>query len=229
MRVRLPPRAPMNGRDWGGRTGPHPGTRLRSGRSTSSLVQLLVGSRHRGCGSSSLRNVRHTRRCSESSGYCRYGVWVGLEEVRRQRQKSSLGTREPAMPRIIALIVLVLGSGLVVAGKQPLACQYIEAAGLIWENGRWNRSGFSLLPPFILVMNGDVLTQESVAEALFSLPDQVGCRNVSPQVSCTTGAGAYLFFDPRTNRGGTSYLIGATVDGADRDTLSVAPFTCQKF
>jgi hypothetical protein len=36
-------------------------------------------------------------------------------------------------------------------------------------------------------------------------------------------------FSEQNGQGGTSYLLGATTQGEKRDSITVAPFTCEKF
>jgi hypothetical protein len=134
------------------------------------------------------------------------------------------------MDRFIVLVILIAWSGIAVAEKQAYTCQYIAAAGLDWENGRWETTGFHVNPPFVLVMQGDTLTQESAAAALrTSYIAGVHCRKGVFGIACTNMVGGYLLFDTKTALGGVAQLLGATLTAGDRDTVSVEPFTCQKF
>lgn len=90
------------------------------------------------------------------------------------------------MKALIAALMLVCATSVWAEGK-PLACQEDEKAGPVWENGRWNVHSF-IPRKFILVMDGDTLTRESVYK--------VFCENVeqkpTPQMTCTNVYRGYI-------------------------------------
>jgi hypothetical protein len=136
------------------------------------------------------------------------------------------------MGRLSLLIALLASPFLAVsasAEKQAFACQYTAAAGLNWESGVWKSTGFTPPPPFILVMEGDVLTKESVANAVGSQhSDGFTCQN-DVFVSCTDDAGLHFVFNSGALRGGVSRLFGTLVVSKTPDTPYVAAFTCAEF
>ena len=139
------------------------------------------------------------------------------------------------MQKIHITLLIILSSVFFSAGaiaqNKPLACQGDAAAGLIWKNGQWATTTFTT-GKFILIQTKDGLTTESVAEVLrAAYPPDVHCRNFASRISCSEGFGETLFFDPKTLKGGVSYLFGATSpDKKERkDTLSVEAFSCTPF
>lgn len=47
--------------------------------------------------------------------------------------------------------------------------------------------------------------------------------------SCSSGMGAFLYFNIRSGQGGTAFLYGSAVEyQGRRDDLQVSAFTCQK-
>ncbi len=117
---------------------------------------------------------------------------------------------------------------------QTFACQYIVAAGLHWEAGRWESTRFRVRKPFFLKMDGDNLDHKVVADFFESFgpatSKEVRCTKggIRSQHSCVDGFGTFMFFDDRTGTGGRAILNGSTELNEKRDSLSVAPFTCQK-
>jgi hypothetical protein len=134
------------------------------------------------------------------------------------------------MDRFIVLVMLIVWSGIAVAEKQAFACQFIASAGLMYNGDEWVTRSFELPSPFVLVMVGDTLTQESAADGMGSyFPNQVHCRVITPEIVCTSTAGMVLYFNPKVKRGGTAQLLGATEVGQFPSSLTIQPFTCQKF
>jgi hypothetical protein len=74
------------------------------------------------------------------------------------------------------------------------------------------------------------LTTESVAKAMHGEPSWYVCDARSlGQAWCRDYAGSSLYFDPKTGKGGISYLGGTTTSGTDyRDSVSVKAFECTK-
>lgn len=119
------------------------------------------------------------------------------------------------------------------AQTKPLACQVDEAAGLLWERGRWVINKF-ISKKYILVQEGKTLTSDSVARVFHpNLPYGAGisCKTyVDGEIMCTDFGAASLFFDPKTLKGGLSKLAGSVSnDASERDTVTVEVFSCTPF
>ena len=115
------------------------------------------------------------------------------------------------------------------AQNQPLACQVEKNAGLAWENGQWITKTFiPFASNFILVQAGNTLTTDSVAKVLRTRLG-VSCRYPSNSIECTDTAGGALFFEPKTLKGGVAQLLGSTLEGNQRDSVSVQVFSCTPF
>lgn len=136
------------------------------------------------------------------------------------------------MRLLIATLLLVHGAAM----GQTFACQYTESTGFHWENGRWRRTGFNILPPFFLKMNGSNLDQKAVSSVFGSDGEiaklvrcekrQMGLTNLH---SCMDQFGQFLVYDEHTRKGGMAMLGGSTsTDKPYRDSTSVSHFTCQQ-
>ena len=117
------------------------------------------------------------------------------------------------------------------AQNKPLACQDVASGGLNWENGRWVILAFKP-DKFILVLEGNTLTKESVGKA-FNMSaitsSQISCSTRSSLISCTYYS-KQLMFDPKTLNGGISSLLGSTMeDGSYKDSIFVKAFSCQPY
>ena len=139
-----------------------------------------------------------------------------------------------AMKKIIASLTVLSSIFLsteAVAQNQPLACQSDKVGGLSWENGRWKIVAFNE-ERFILVQTQKTLTLESVAKAL-DMPDIEGVTcssDVLSYISCSDSVGGFLYFLPKTLKGGIAQLTGATSDNMNRrDTPTVTAFSCTPF
>jgi len=135
------------------------------------------------------------------------------------------------MLRIAAILFGILCSTLAIAQNQPLACQTEAAAGLKWQDGRWQTRTF-VERRFILVKSGKSLTIASVAKALDTLEEFVNCRNsVSEKIICSDTAGNFMFFRPETLKGGLASVFGASQSDQEqaRDTVTVSAFSCTPF
>jgi len=138
------------------------------------------------------------------------------------------------MKKIIALLTVlnsVFFSAGATAQNQPLACQSDKIAGLDWEKGRWSIHSFQE-KRFILVQSQNGLTKESVAKALQTpLIQGVTClTDVLSDISCSDSLGGFLYFQPKTLKGGIAQLTGTTSDNMDRrDSVTVNAFSCTPF
>jgi hypothetical protein len=134
------------------------------------------------------------------------------------------------MRKALTLLIALLCANLALAQNKPLACQADEKAGLKWANGVWKQTRFEL-PKFILVLSGNTLTRDSVARVFgHEYPNMVRCETgYDGRIFCSGGTGASIAFNPKNLQGGYSTIFGATDDKDERDTLSLAPFTCQPY
>ena len=128
---------------------------------------------------------------------------------------------------LIALCSTLFTNG-ATAQNQPLACQVEAAAGLRWENGRWDTKTF-VETKFILVQAGNTLTTDSVAKVMISFPPDVTCKNDMVRVQCADLSGGVLFFDKKTLKGGTAMLFGSISPADRKDTVAVQVFSCTPF
>lgn len=136
------------------------------------------------------------------------------------------------MRKAFALLIALVLANFALAQNKPLACQVDAAAGLKWENGRWQTARF-IEDKFILVLQGNTLTKESAAKAL-GVPylDLVTCgvTEYDKMIECTDPSGGNLIFQPKNLKGGISELLGSVSKSIDEcDTMSVKAFTCQPF
>ena len=141
------------------------------------------------------------------------------------------------MKKLILLVVFTLP---LMAQAQPSegqdwwACQEVQAAGLAWEGGNWVATGFEVSKRFLLVADGEGLTQHSVSRAMDVNLDSVICTsdNAQGQTFCICKlTGKSLGFDRRTGMGAMGNIFGALwepVQNDYRDSLDVAPFECVK-
>ena len=131
----------------------------------------------------------------------------------------------------------------VMAQTVTYACQYLETAGLNWENGRWVATGFYNKDPFILTaIDGELVppvpSDENMSNPLSltqcSLPKQAltgepGEIVMSKVQSCSDGVGNTLLFNLENLSGAFSQMMGAVAGrgNASKDSLTVAPFVCE--
>ena len=135
------------------------------------------------------------------------------------------------MKKLLSALLITLIGVSVQAQNKPLACQDIAAGGLNWEKGRWVTSTFNE-DRFILVLEGNTLTKESVGKALrvdvvpFS---RISCSAADSLISCNWFS-KQLMFDPKTLKGGISALYGSSMqDGSNKDSIYVRAFSCQPY
>lgn len=130
---------------------------------------------------------------------------------------------------LLAVLSLVFFATGAIAQNQPLACQSDARAGLTWKNAQWNVASFVPIR-FILVKTNDGLTNDSVEAIFESSANDVFCRTNYSRISCHDSYGGFLFFDPKTRKGGISKLYGAIIDRMDqRDTPVLTAFSCTPF
>jgi hypothetical protein len=135
------------------------------------------------------------------------------------------------MRRLILALMLVAALFTNAARAQTFACQYVANGGLTWEKGKWEAAKFAIRKPFFLKMLEERLIADSVAPVLFSSAPEIRCAfdRVDQGFSCSSGMGAFLYFNIRSGQGGTAFLYGSSVEyQGRRDDLQVSAFTCQK-
>ena len=84
----------------------------------------------------------------------------------RRSEKADTAQEETMKKLQITLLILassILSTNTAVAQNKPLACQDVAVGGLQWEDRRWTNSTFKD-EKFILVLNGDTFTKESVGK-----------------------------------------------------------------
>jgi len=130
------------------------------------------------------------------------------------------------MKRSLLLLVALACTGAVAQEKQVWACQQEEGTMLNYRNGRWEQS---LIVPEALLLTIDGANsrvKEGEAERRLS------CSKVDfwPEISCLTSIkDKHYYFSPDTGRLGVSSLIGATLTGDRRDSVSAKIYNCTKF
>ena len=139
------------------------------------------------------------------------------------------------MRKALTLLIALLCINLALAQNKPLACQVDASAGLRWENGQWKVSKF-VDSRFILIMNGDTLTKESVSRAMSGsgsvIFSDVICKTNSfnKKIFCTDFGGYEISLDPQNLKGGMSRIWGATTaENSFKDAILVDAFTCQPY
>ena len=126
------------------------------------------------------------------------------------------------------VLTFALGVGPAAGAQTVFACQYINAAGLRWENNTWVPKNFRTGDPFFLSSVNGELTPQSAADAIGSSSTVCQYHAFLNHSSCTDHYGGYVIFDFNTLRGGRSEIFGSMSNADSRDTLSVSPFVCQE-
>lgn len=129
---------------------------------------------------------------------------------------------------ILAAVAVAL-STTTVAQRTSLACQEDASAGLNWERGEWTVKRFKT-EKFILVQEGKSLTTDSVGRAFNKGSIFVSCFVKSTGVICIANMGESLLFNPESMKGARTHSLGSiSTDPAYRDSIAIAPFSCQPF
>jgi len=117
---------------------------------------------------------------------------------------------------------------------QTFFCQFVASGGFDWDSKKWVLKQFNTDKPFVLRVEGNLLTKESAASALGRNWGSLDCKKhpVTPQAgfSCTDNLGGYLMFDDSKGLGAVTQVLGAVspLSGRPRDSITVSPFVCQK-
>jgi len=147
--------------------------------------------------------------------------------------------------KALLLVSLILSAGSVAAKEQDKVIRHLHylclntiAAGLNWTGGKWVAGTFPAFGEFQLEIEIDevVFSEGSKHQFIHFTRDgdsghsHCGAEMVpslDPGWTCTQ-IGETIVFSEEGSRGGISYLLGSESDAASRDSLVVAPFTCQK-
>lgn len=147
---------------------------------------------------------------------------------------------------MLALLMLTFGSAVAKENdKITLDLHYLclntVAAGLNWSSGKWVQANYHPLGQFQLeiMIIDTVFSDGSKHEFIhFTRNGDSGnshCGNersgmgalLFGELSCSE-TGETIIFSQEESRGGISSLLGSESSGDERDSLMVAPFTCQK-
>ncbi len=151
------------------------------------------------------------------------------------------------MSRVLMACWLILVTSSTVA--ETIACQFVAAAGLTWQSGRWEAERFNPHNPFFLKVTPDgmSLNENEVLKAL--IKEERFRKNLKAKcigqavVTCTiflttdTSPVYELAFGPvlqiglKSLQGAVATLSGYTSKqepNEARDSLTVSPFICQK-
>ncbi len=106
-----------------------------------------------------------------------------------------------------------------------LACQFFDANGFNFENGKWNPAHFHVSAPFFIKLENDKV----VSAGKFPERHELKCNSRKTTRQCIGGYGDTLFINLDTLNGAYSILWGASQSSNDakRDTVTVELFTCE--
>lgn len=118
------------------------------------------------------------------------------------------------------------------------SCLNTVVSGLNWENGRWVPHAYAPLGMFQMeIMIVETTFTGGIKHQLIHFTTEGDSQHshcgaefspsLDPEYSCTQ-LGRTIVFSDDASRGGISMLLGSESTEDSRDTLSVAPFTCQK-
>lgn len=121
------------------------------------------------------------------------------------------------------------------------ACTNEAAAGLNWNSSRWVTASFKPAGKFLMTVHrepdkvllevkGDNLNLNCRVDS--NLDDNPFAQGIDGMVglrNCVNIVGEAVRFSEKEERGVISYLHGGTDSGAQRDSLVIMPFVCQKF
>ena len=132
------------------------------------------------------------------------------------------------MKKTLLLAAALACSGAVAEEKQIWACQMEESTMLIWENSGWKEyriQSYNLL----LTLNAD--NTGSVDPTNDMSTWAINCSaTLGNTISCLDVVQYdHLLFNPDTGKLGVSSLLGATMTGNNRDSVSAKIFNCTKF
>lgn len=148
----------------------------------------------------------------------------------RYQQPSFKKTMQKIHITLLIILSSVFFSAGAIAQNKKLACQSEAVAGLEWKKDQWGPSTRFNLSKFILIQTKDGLTTKSVAKALRTkYLEGVLCRDngTKTRLSCTDTSGGYLYFDPRSLKGGVSQLLGSkSTDPNFKPAVSLSVFSC---
>ena len=134
---------------------------------------------------------------------------------------------------VTALALLLSSTAIAQPDKDWWACQYVAAAGMDWEDGKWSALKLAPKEPFILMSDGKGSLNKTALLKVFDLhsEDYITCitSTLGNRFVCVSDFAKSLYFNTATSQGGVSILFGAGSDSPDyRDTVGVLAFECTK-
>lgn len=132
------------------------------------------------------------------------------------------------MKKTLLLAAALACSGAVAQEKQVWACQMESSIMLFWENNEWNP--LTITPyNILLTLNAD--NTGSVDESRDTPTFSIDCSaSYGSKFSCLDiNEHDHFLLDPSTGKLGVSSLLGATMTGGYRDSVSAKVFNCTKF
>jgi hypothetical protein len=129
---------------------------------------------------------------------------------------------------LIMCCTLVVSFSTYADGKY--GCVMSAAGGLYWQNKSWQLKNFEKENILISVQgNGSILKYRgSSDDSDFEYACTFSTKN--KYLTCVDSLGSLILFDEVGLKGGVAQLLGSVERSTeDKDSLSVAEFTCQKF
>ena len=131
---------------------------------------------------------------------------------------------------LLAILLPLSASAQPPEGQDWWACQSVESAGLDWENRQWKTTRFNHSDRFILIAEGDGLQKLSVAKAMGTSTDTIGCTEEVFTYCIDEFLGKSFAFHSGNGQGTIANIFGGvqSSDRDQRDSLTVTPFECTK-
>jgi hypothetical protein len=96
------------------------------------------------------------------------------------------------MKKILFTLLITFVGVSAQAQNKPVACMDVAVGGLQWENGRWTNSTFKD-EKFILVLEGDTFTKESIGKVLKQSSQGISCSELGPLITCSSFSRQLVF------------------------------------
>lgn len=130
-------------------------------------------------------------------------------------------------------LIMTLSSVLIsipaLAQSSSFACQFVESAGLSWDNKKWDLKKFNKGGSFFLSSTNSTLDLQSVSKVLNVSQANVVCHApFAGTQACADALGGGLIFNFKNMNGGISQLLGASMSDREalKDDVRVMTFTC---